>query len=285
MNTTNQPPSLLSPENIIFMLFRRKWLILLGMVLGAGAAGYVYFTAPVTYVSEAKLLVRYVTDNTSMNLAADDERVMRPDSRGGTILNSEAAILQSRNLAEKVVRELGAGVIFPQKDGHPPPSENQAAAGLLKSLEIGIPRNSSIIELAYHGPSPEVSQRVLNRLINHYLEKHQAIHSAESSYGFFSQKTDQLRSELRATEAELQELKHQSGVVNVEESRTMLVNRLELIRQRLDEQQGTIAAAKARTGLLQEQLGTTPVATDEADARNILMIVDPISRLCARSLP
>ena len=267
MNTQAPPDtSLFSIDGIIYLLFRRKWLILLGLLAGAGAAGYIWFATPPKYQSEAKLLVRYVAESTSMDPGAEGGGILRPDNRGSNIMNSEAEILRSRDLAAAVVTRIGPEVIFPPKrEGAAAPGVEAAADAVLKSLAITIPRDSNIIQLGFFGPTPEVAQQVLEQMIEEYLEKHQAIHSAASSYGFFSQKTDQLRADLRATEAELQQLKQRIGVVDIDESKTMLVERLGQLRQRLDEQQGLIASAEARAALLQEQLGMAPTPLASAE--------------------
>ena len=58
-----QPPSAgLTPEDIYFVLFRRKWLILGGSAAGILAAAGVYLTMPKMYVSEAKIAVPYVLE-------------------------------------------------------------------------------------------------------------------------------------------------------------------------------------------------------------------------------
>ena len=61
------PRSGMGPHDIIFMLFRHKWKILLCASAGLLAAAGVYFILPPVYTSEAKLFVRYVVDKSAID--------------------------------------------------------------------------------------------------------------------------------------------------------------------------------------------------------------------------
>src|SRR4051794_12159327 len=88
-----QPAASISLNDIYFVLFRHKWMILAFAVAGILAATVVYFITPRKYASEAKLLVRYVMDTRSVAPGEKDPQVRTPDSRGETIINSEVEIL------------------------------------------------------------------------------------------------------------------------------------------------------------------------------------------------
>src|SRR5260370_41757646 len=52
---------------VLFILFRHKWKILLCAAAGMLAAAAVYFVLPPVYQSEAKLFVRYVVDKSAID--------------------------------------------------------------------------------------------------------------------------------------------------------------------------------------------------------------------------
>ena len=54
------PPPGLNVQDILYVLFKHKWKILLCAAIGIGAAAAVFFRSPTVYESQAKLLVRYV---------------------------------------------------------------------------------------------------------------------------------------------------------------------------------------------------------------------------------
>ena len=65
------PPSLsassLSVNEILFILFKHKWKVIPSSVAGVAAAAAMFFLYPHTYESQAKILVRYVVENSSVD--------------------------------------------------------------------------------------------------------------------------------------------------------------------------------------------------------------------------
>ena len=60
-------------SNILFILFKHKWKIVVSTFMGLIAAAAVYIQWPRVYVSKAKLLVRYVVEKSAID----------PESAGG----------------------------------------------------------------------------------------------------------------------------------------------------------------------------------------------------------
>lgn len=125
--TTSSRPS---PDNITRRPGRREWLIQLGIILGMGAAAAVYISSPAFYVSEATLLVRYIVEP-AIDPVGGEDQIMRPDSGGANILNTEVEILNSQYLAQALVKYYGVGAIFPVPEGEQQMSEKRAAVELL----------------------------------------------------------------------------------------------------------------------------------------------------------
>ncbi|HRZ92561.1 MAG TPA: Wzz/FepE/Etk N-terminal domain-containing protein, partial [Candidatus Paceibacterota bacterium] len=90
-----ESPAGMTLDDVLYALFRHKWLIFFFTLLGIGAAAYLFLTRPMTYRSEARLLVRYVRDSKTMDASPNSAQVSSPDSRGENILNNEVEILTS----------------------------------------------------------------------------------------------------------------------------------------------------------------------------------------------
>src|SRR5438876_11800130 len=101
-----QPVSI-TLNDVYYILFRQKWVILSYSIVAILAAEILYLTLPTHYVSEAKLLVRYVTETRSLAPSERNPDVKSPDSRGETIINSELEILTSMDLAKEVAEKIG----------------------------------------------------------------------------------------------------------------------------------------------------------------------------------
>ena len=216
-------------QDVVFILLRHKWKILACTVVGLAAAGVLFFVAKPDFQSTAKLLVRYVMDAGCVDAVGMDRRIQTPDARGENIINSEIEILTSWDLALSVADAVGPAKIVPLKT----PGEtnrNEAAAQITKYLNVEVPKRSSVMVVTYRHRDPDMAQKVLAEVVDRYLERHLEVHRGASSFDLLTRQTDQLRSELNATETQLQDLKRKAGVVTLLEGQQKVsadINRLE----------------------------------------------------------
>lgn len=90
-------PSSLNLNDILFIFFRHKWRILLCAGVGLAAAAAVYFLFPPLYESEAKLLVRYVVERSTVDKL--EAPIKTPGSQqNDNLINSEVEILTSSDV-------------------------------------------------------------------------------------------------------------------------------------------------------------------------------------------
>src|ERR1044072_1245514 len=91
-------------SDIFFVLFKRKWTIILCMLLGIIGAVGVYFLFPSTYASDAKLLVRYVLERSAVDSIDNTSKPNASKSMATTdsVMNAEMQILTSWDLAIQV---------------------------------------------------------------------------------------------------------------------------------------------------------------------------------------
>jgi polysaccharide biosynthesis transport protein len=238
------PPPGLRLDDIYFVLFRHKWMILLFSAAGVLAAGILYLTRTPTYQSEAKLLVLYVQENRSVNPVDNDAQIKTPDIRGENILNTELEILRSLDLAAQVADLVGPEKITPKVEGLD--HRMQAAITIRKTLKADSTRNSSVIQLTFQHSNPEVVQPVLRHLIDCYKKKHFAIHRGGGTVEeYLSQQTDQLRSRLSQTDEALRKLKAKAGVISLDDTRKAYIEQLSKIQQELFSAEAELAERKA----------------------------------------
>lgn len=219
--------------DVWYALFRHKWKIVLLSLLGVGAAGFLYIKNKPPYVSEAKLLVRYVVDSRSSEVLGPDGQVKTPPNTAESIINSEAEILRSLDLCRQVAEAITPARILP-----PSATETNsvaaAAAAIYESLNIDIPKKSSVIGVSMSHPDPEVAQLVLQKLIEFYIKRHAEIHRGLGTMdAVLAQQTDQVRSRLMQTDQELQDLRTKAGVLSLEDSRRGITEQMNLIRQQI----------------------------------------------------
>ncbi len=266
------PPIQLQPEpqgtnlrisDLYYTLFRHKWKIVLCTITGLALAFAAHKLVPPDYQSEAKLFIRYVvTEGKAPGPGRDDTITKSPDQRGETIIKSELEILTSMDLAEDVVKTLGADKIVTGPVKGDPAAI--AASIINANMSAEVPPNSSVIVVMFKHKDPTIVQSVLREIVGSYLKKHVAIHSAVGIVGdFLTQETDQLRARLAQTEEELRQAMNKAGVISLEDSKKNLDEQITRLRQQIFDLQTDLAG---RSAVLKEMTRDTPKTAGPATA-------------------
>jgi len=258
------PPAGINPADIIYILFRRKWLILLFALVGVAAAAVFYFQAPATYSSEAKLFIRYVLENKLPTGAGTDSTIRQPDAGGKNIIASEVEVLTSYDLAVEVAEKVGARKILPDD---PSATAQKAAVAVSKGLKIEVPRQSDVVRIVFQHSDPTVVQPVLKQIIASYLTKHDEIHRTSGLFDdVLSQQTDALRSEVARTEEDLRTLKLKTGISSIEDSKRAYSEEVSKIRQEINDTTAQMAERQASLASMRQSL--TPAQTNATAVTN-----------------
>lgn len=241
------PPPGLGLADVYFTLFRHWRMIAIGAALSVVASTTVYFFLPPRYLSEAKLLVRFVLDKRPMAPNSSDSQVTSPDSRGENIMNSEVEILGSADLALQVATLMGPERILAKAGGG---TNLYAAAGLIRrGITIELPRRSNIILVRASHPDPELVQPILKNLLDAYINKHIEIHRNSGFLDdFLRRQRDQLRLDLSQTEGELREIRTNRGILSIEGSKTLLMDQISKVSAELLSTDALLAEARAAAG-------------------------------------
>ena len=261
-----------SLRDVYFILFRHKrkvaWFFV-GIFL---TVALVTFLLPEIYQSEAKLLVRLGRESVTLDpTATTSGQTISVNARRESEIRSELQILNSRDLAEKVVDAIGPQAIVRGKihrltsfiaslfvSPDPVKERNEAMRTVMKNWTISSERDSNIISLAYESSDPKTAHDVLNQLINSYLEKHMAVNRTAGSYGFFQEQTDKLRSSLSQAEKSLEEMKNKTGVASVEEQRRILMERLGFLQKEKEQTENEFNASRDKIKAMEQMIGKMP---------------------------
>jgi polysaccharide biosynthesis transport protein len=271
--TRPQPPAgpSLSLGDVYHILFRHKWKILLISATGIIGALLIPFIKKVPYTSEAKLYIPYILESSTPTPDATDPRVKLPDTRGDSIISTELEILTSLDLAQEVADVIGAEKIL----GTVGQGRFKAGAAVRKGLIAEVPKNSTVIRIAFQHPDPEIVQPVLEKLIELYLKKHGEIHAVGAFDDFLTQETEQLRSDLAKTEEELGRAKTNLGFyASLADAKKFQGEQISRIRQSIFDVQAELAERKAAVDELAGLLHTIPVATTNKPAASPGQVVE-----------
>ncbi len=255
--------SSLNIYDILFVLFKHKWKIIFLSLLGlAGASGVLYLSlrSP-NYQTEAKLLVRYVLERSSVD--PYEAKVDASGSQGIALMDAELEIIKSADLAIEVAAKIGPENILSKIS--PQPSKGDAAMAIAMNLDIKAERGSNVIHLRYHHSDATVAVAVLKQLIDSYFEKHLALHRSTGSFETVARQTDQARSRLTQTEQELSKLNSESGFLSLADAKTALETRRNTVRSALLAAQVELAEQQVRVSMLPAATGVIEPVSPKSD--------------------
>lgn len=251
-------------DDVYYILFRHKWKIIAFSVLGFVAAGVFLLIRPMPYVSEARLMIRYVLDESGSvgPVGASSSRVRTPDERGDSIINSEIEILTSFDLAKTVAENVGPDKIL----GKQSTRTNDiigAAAVVANGIEVDAGKKDSVIRIVFKNKDAELVQPVLQELVESYIRKHLDVHQTGGALDdFLVRKTDELRGQLSETEKELRDRRNAVNVVSIEDARKNCLDRESKINLDILAAQAELAERTATLDALIKASGSTAINTN-----------------------
>jgi uncharacterized protein involved in exopolysaccharide biosynthesis len=197
-------------------------------------------------------------------------------------INSEAELLKSYDVLEKVVKEVGldkdtGGFSLRKLLGFkttPADRTARAVKGLAKQLKIEVVVKTNLISITYSSPDPERSYKVLTSLGEYYRQKHIEVHRPVGSFEFFAGQAEQYHTALQNAEDRLRQFGTQSGVAAPDMQRNNLALQVATSIGLLHAAQQAIASDEERIVDDQKQISSTaprsPTAQTSAPTANLL---------------
>lgn len=246
----------LSGRDLLRPVFRhRRAGVALGLALAVLVAAFVLLR-PLTYRAEMKILVRHDRVDPVVTTEPAAGGAPRAEVTDHDI-NSEVALLRSRDLLESLVSAAG---LAPGQNGQPASPREIALAvrGLERDLSVTPIRRTALIHVTFTSRDPQQAAHVLSHLSRLYLEKHLAVHRAPGTQQFFSQQAERLRQELEAAEARLVAFGREHQVISAAAEKESTLQRVAEFRASLAQLQGQMADASRRLVALQVEMRQTP---------------------------
>ena len=121
-------------------------------------------------------------------------------------------------------------------------------------LDVEPVKKSNVLAVTYDGPSPEISQAVVAKLLEFYLDRHMQLSRTPEAAQFLTEQTDRQQADLKRAEEELRDLKTRSGLVAPDVQRQLLMTRVGRLQDDLLQTTGSLSAAEAEVKALREKL-------------------------------
>ena len=275
----------IDPREIVAKLWRAKWKIFAFQVIVVAGCLSVLLFWPRGYLSEARIFLQLGKESVAIDPTA---------TAGGSLVNVQSStredeiitsldILQSREVASKVVDVLSPEVVLGKSDDEKTPGSvldklkgflgsavelvrkidplsdrERAIISIEKNLKVSAERKSEVIVLKFEAKSPQLAQKVLSTLVEVYKEEHMRIHRTDGSQKFFTEQQAVLAKELEEINEQLRKEKNRMGLASIAGQRELLEVRNKDVSLSFADTERTRAAANARIEKLREELARVP---------------------------
>lgn len=253
----NEARSGMSLRGSLRVIFKRQNTILIFFGVTVCTVAIASVVATPTYEATAQILVKVGMEAvyTPTLPTRDTEQIVRVDRQQQ--INSEIEILRSRFLAQRVVDSLRPEVIYKDLDNsgggflsnlfratkadQSPTQSNgdsiieQAVTNLQKNTTIGAVKSSDVINVSFRHTDPQVAAKVVNTLVDLYLDRRLHVHKNPDSYTFLRDQSQILDNELRRSAESLNTFKKEHDITSLQEERTVLLKQQADIRTKVVE--------------------------------------------------
>ncbi len=207
-------------RDLLGVMFRQRPLVTLSFLGVFSGAALAAVLLPEKYEAHLKILVKHervdpvvTAQPYAMPQISNTEAVIEED------LNSEVALIKSRDLLEKIVESCGLDAPSPHFWDFPGANsatgEDLRMARAVRKLDNDLKaeptKKSSLIAVSYASTDPVLAARVLTTLASEYLVKHLTVHRPPGAFNFFQQQAEQYKQELAAAEAHMAEFGREGG--------------------------------------------------------------------------
>ncbi|MCU1335628.1 MAG: lipopolysaccharide biosynthesis [Bryobacterales bacterium] len=185
--------------NFFQVLRKRKWTLLACVVSGTLAGALVVWRQPYTY--QARVLLELQDLNENLLNSRDVNPAARLDNSSETYINTEAQILQSRPVFERVSRELNEGAP-PNEPWMPPITAEEIA----RNVRVRSREADRILELVAESLDPRRAAAIANAITTAFVEQdlESRVQAGRQTTAWLSKQLDDLGDKLRRSENELQ---------------------------------------------------------------------------------
>ncbi len=213
-------PSPTSQIDLMKLLWRYRYLLILGLVVGLGGGYFHFIQSPALYLSSAKV---QIVEPSSNNLPVQGLEA----GRGTRSLADEALVMRSEGILRRAV-ELGDLDSTPGFSGQ---SAEMIVSQLTKSLALKVApvnpgQQSSVLQISYETSDPLTSQRVVQAIVDAYADHLQSQYRnvGKETLELIQSARDDVLARLETIEDDFDQFKQASALV-IRDGRAASVHR------------------------------------------------------------
>jgi polysaccharide biosynthesis transport protein len=268
-------------------MWRHKWIVAAATLAGLlGGCAATWLQTPI-YRASATLEVQKINENFLNNR---DLNPLTPPSSEVDV-QTQAKLLQSGHLVERVTRKLVAGaeqVSVPGTSGE----STQRAAGFRASdvtwasrtLRISIPERTRVLEISSDSPDAHAAAAFVNSLATEFAEAAAEVRHYDSlqTNKWLNEQIGELKNRLGQSEQELQAYAGKSDLVFMPDKGTIAEAKLQHVQDDLSRTQAELVLRRSRYELASHSPAETlPEILDSASLRDLQMRITELKRQLA----
>lgn len=248
-------------REVLTTAFRDRRRIALAFLFPFLATLVLCFLPTPRYTADASLLLRVGREYMYKPETADGPSAQPMAYDREQTLHAEVEILNSRDVKEAVLDRIGPTTLYPAlAAGNRPDPAKQRDAALLevqRRFDAALLKDSNVVHLAFTHPDAQLSARVLNTLIDVYLDRRRAIFNTSSLRGAEADLAS-LRARLTEADGKLEDWKRSHKIQSFTEQQTLLLTQRQAVAMKLADNDYQQAQSSGRTRSLNASLGATP---------------------------
>jgi len=247
-----QPASL---RSFLFVLFKRKKIILTFFFVVVGVVATGSFIMPEIYRAESKILVEKEVDSEKallfrMNFPQGYEKY--------DFVNAEMEIMQSYPVISSIVQRFRLDTLGqtnqPRSEEDQENNFSRAIKTFQESIEVENPKNSNIIAISYESKDPRLAADVVNTFLANYIAYRSEISAESDSYKFLEEQMQIADNKLRSLEQDQANFKEKKELGSPEAQMAILLTRLTDYEKSITEVRTRRIGKEAKLAVIIEQL-------------------------------
>ena len=183
------------PINFFAVVRKKKWVLAACLMIGVMTGAIAVSRQP--YVYQGRVLLELQDLNENLLNSRDVNPAARLDNSSETYINTEAQILQSRPVFERVSRELN------NRESWTPPV---TAEEIARNVRVRTREADRILELTAESLDPKRAAAIANAITSAFVEQdlESRVQAGRQTSAWLSKQLDELGEKLRRSEGDLQ---------------------------------------------------------------------------------
>jgi polysaccharide biosynthesis transport protein len=204
------------------------------------------------YEAEAKLKFKGNTVSSSLTEVSKTISSIKPVVDQGNPLDTEAEVLRSVPLITKTIND-------PELQLKDPNGETLSVEQFRKNLRINSIVSTDILEINYTSQNPKEAAKVVNTLVENYLENNSLVNKSEAAAAkeIVEGQLPAVLGSLRETELAIRQLKDANQYIDPQQDNYVSIFRMQEIRKGISEAEGDLSSNNSQANYIRNELGLT----------------------------